>query len=154
MSELEELIERQRVALESPRFHEITVVVAGVRKTVRVSKLRPDDWQQLVRSCPPSPGYKPDESIGYNQDALPRAYPVERLLVDGEAVSQDLWAALFSVVDSSHKNNLHTAMWDLNVMSSLTELKELGKAEAGQSSSLPANRESRRAASKAASRQK
>jgi hypothetical protein len=152
--DLESLIEQQRASLENPPEVDIPVVLAGQRLTVTVMKARPDDYQALIEECPPRKGVTEDANIGYNQTLLPRQYPVERLRVAGEAVSREAWANLFSVVDVAYKTNLHTAMFQLNMMDTLTELQRLGKAEAGQSSNSPANRESRRAASKGGSREK
>jgi hypothetical protein len=92
--------------------------------------------------------------VGFDQWTLPRGYPAERIKVDGETVTQETWGELVDVLAFSHRMNVTTLMWGLNVFEAAKELATLGKAPAGQRSSSPANRASRRAGSKAASRQK
>jgi hypothetical protein len=150
---IDDLIARQRAEVESVKSDEVDVVAGGELVTVVVQKLRPDDWQALVASHPPRTGVVADGNVGYDQDALPRAYPAARLTVAGEQVSSEQWAQFFGVLEPVHRNNVHTLIWGVNVFTAVKELQALGKAKAGRPLSSPANRESRRAASKAGSQQ-
>lgn len=152
--DLKALIAEQRARIESTVTDTVDVVMAGQLVTVEVSKLLPDDWQVLVLSNPPRSNVASDARIGYDQDRLPRAYPAEKVKVAGESVDQDTWADTFAVLDNVHRNNVATLIWGVNVFQAVKELQELGKAPAVRSSSSPGNRESRRAASRAANQQK
>lgn len=163
MSDLKSLIAKQRVQVEQPKTESVDVVLANELVTLVFARLLPDDWQQLVAEHPPRTveGHNgrvtmvhADSHIGYDQHTLPRDYPVHRITVNGEAVDAEMWRELYTVLNSVHKNNVGTTIWGLNVFDAIKELQALGKAGAGLPSSSPANRASRRAASKASSRQK
>lgn len=154
MSDLKDLIARQRAKVERPRTESVDVVLGDELVSVAVSRVMPDDWQQLVAAHPPRTGVTADANMGYNQNTLPRAYPADRISVGGKEVSQEDWAEIYSVLESVDKNNIHTTIWGVNVFSAIKELQALGKAGAGSQSSLPANRAYRRAGSKASSPQK
>lgn len=154
MVDLKDLIARQRAEVEAPKTLPVNVALAGELVTVEVARLLPDDWQALVANHPPRATSKSDAKIGYDQNALPRGYPADRIKVAGEPVDQETWVELYAVLNSVNKNNVGSVIWGLNVYEALQELAELGKAAAGQRSSSPANRESRRAASKGGSRAK
>jgi hypothetical protein len=151
--DIDALIAEQRAEIERVKSEQVDVVAAGKIVTVVVQKLRPDEWQALVAKNAPRTAVSADANVGYNQDALPRVYPVDRIKVAGKTVTPEQWSSFFEVIEPAHKANVHTVMWGLNVFTAIKELQELGKAAAGQQSSSPANRESRRAASKAGSRQ-
>ena len=152
--DLKALIEKERASFETPASDSLNVALGGELVKVTVSRLRPDMWQALTALHPPRKGVSSDANLGYNQSALPSTYPAESLLVNAEPVDAETWAEMYAVLNSVHRNNLSAVIWGLNVLAAITELRELGKAAAGQPSSLPANRESRRAVSKAGSRQK
>lgn len=151
---LKDLIAKQRAEVENLGSDSVKVALGGELVEVVIIKLRPDEWENLTASNPPRAGIDSDRNLGFNQDHLPKDYPPERITVAGEPVDAETWADVWSVLTSVNRKNIGTLIWGINVYSAMVELRELGKAEAGQSSSSPANRESRRAASKAGSRQK
>lgn len=151
---VQELIARQRESLAEVKSKNSDVILGGEVVNVEISKVSPDEWQELAFAHPPRKTNSSDMNIGYDQFALPRDYPATHIKVGGEPVSQEDWADLYSVLEAVHRNTVGTLVWALNVYDVMSELQRLGKAAAGRQSASPANRESRRAASKAASRQK
>lgn len=151
---LKDEIAAARVALEDAPTDEVGVVFNGKLRNVVVTKLLPDDWQQLVAENQPRTGHQSDNGLGYNQNELPRSYPVERIKIDGEQVDAETWREFFEIIEPVDKNNVNTLMWGLNVFEAVKRLQELGKVVAGQPLSSPANRASRRVASRAGNQQK
>lgn len=134
---LKDRIARQREALAEVKTQDVEVVLDGELATVTLKKALPDEWDLLVSSNPPRPGVEADAMVGYNSTAVSKGYP--NVVVDGESVDAETWADLFSVLDSVHRNNLGVVIWGVNINESLRQMRELGKARAGQSSPLPAN---------------
>lgn len=151
---LQDLINKQRAELAQDKTGDVEIVLGGELVQVTVTKLMPDEWQQLVAVHPPRPTATGDANIGYDQAALPRDYPADRITVAGENVDTATWQELWSVLETAHRNNVGTLMWGLNHYAAIKELRELGKAAAGQPSSSPAPSGSRPAASKAGSPRK
>jgi len=152
--DLKALVAKQRDALADLKTKTVEVVLGGEAVEVVLAKVSPDEWQELAADHPPRKTNTGDHSIGYDQYALPRDYPADRITVGGEAVDQEQWAEIYSVLEAVHRNSIGSLIWGLNVLDVMEELQRLGKAAAGRRSASPANRESRRAASKGASRQK
>lgn len=154
MKDLKALIEAEKQRIEDPSKDSVPVVLGGSMITIEVTKLHPTAWTELAARHPARSNVAGDGRLGYNQATLPEDYPVARIRVDGRIVDKDTWVAMYAVLDVAHKNSLNTLMWGLNVYAAVLELAALGKAQAGRSSDSPANRGSRRADSKAASRRK
>lgn len=152
--QLQALIAKQRAVLEKPKTAEVNVALAGQLVPVEITKLMPDDWQALVGQNPVRSNVRSDANVGFDQDKLPRAYPADKIKVGGEQVDEETWRAMYAVLDVAHRNAVSTLMWGQNVYEAIMELRDLGKAVAGQSSGSPANRASRRAASKGGSPRK
>lgn len=154
MKDLKALIEAEKQRIEDPAKDSVPIAIGGEILTVEVTKLHPNVWTELVARHPARSNVAGDGRLGFNQATLPGDYPVERITVDGEPVDRDTWVQMYAVLDVAHRNSLNSLMWGLNVYAAVLELAALGKAEAGRSSGSPANRVSRRAASKAGSQQK
>lgn len=151
---VQELIEKQRAELSQEKAERVEIALGGELVEVKVKKLMPDVWQELVAVHPPRKGATGDANVGYDQGSLPRDYPTTHLLVAGEPVDGETWASLWAVLDSVHRNSVGAVIWGVNYYAAVKELRELGKAAAGQASSSPATSGSRPAASKAGSRRK
>jgi hypothetical protein len=149
--DLKALIAKQRQELETPKTETLNVVLAGELVEVRITKLMPDDWQQLVATHPPRVGIDSDGNLGFDQATLPRDYLATHIQVAGEDIETETWTEMFGLLDSVHRNNIGTVVWGLNVYAAVKELRELGKARADQESASHGNRASRHAASKAGS---
>jgi hypothetical protein len=152
--ELKALIAQQREVLEKPKTATVQVVLASTLVDIEVTKLMPDDWEALVAAHPVRPHVKADGNVGFDQDKLPRAYPADKIKVAGNVIDGETWREIFAVLDSTHRKTVTTIIWGQNVYEAVMELRDLGKAAAGRSSDSPANRASRRAASKAGSQRK
>jgi hypothetical protein len=151
--DLKKLIAEARAEVDEPKTQGVKVVLRGNLLVLEFTKLLGSDWQNVTAKHPPRPGTD-DKNIGYNTDAMPADYPVEMITVEGEPIDEETWRDMFAVLGSVHRENISTAMWGLNFYDEFVELRDLGKASAGgnaKSSSSPANRASRRAASKGGS---
>lgn len=151
---VQELIAKQRAELAEDKAESVDVVLGGELVAVTVKKLLPDDWQMLVAVHPPRKGATGDANVGYDQASLPRDYPATHIEVAGQPVDDATWADLWAVLDSVHRNNVGSVIWGVNYYAAIKELRELGKAAAGQASSSPAPSGSRPVASKGGSRRK
>lgn len=147
------LIKSQRAEIEKPHSTELEVALGGELVTVEVMRLLPDDWQALVAAHPPRKGSK-DVDVGHNRHTLAREYPVDRLRVGGLEVAREEWVEIYTVLDPENKDNVSAVMWGVNVYEAIQNLQALGKARAGLASKSPANRASRRVASKGGSPRK
>ncbi len=135
--DLKERIERQRARLADVKKSEVEVVLDGELSKVGIPKAQPAKWDELVAANPPRAGIESDSMVGYNPSGVSRAYP--NVTVDGEMVDAETWADMFDVLDGVHRNNIGVVIWGVNVNDALRELRELGKARAGQKSPSPAN---------------
>lgn len=152
---MKNLIAQERAKVEGPKPSVTkTVPLGDAGVDVTFEKLRGDEWQALVAANPPRDDVMSDLNIGYNEKAVTLKYPLERVKADGEPVDAETWAELYDVLDGVGRNLLALGIWQVNVQDAINRLAELGKARAAQQLTLPENRESRRAASKAGSRRK
>ncbi len=131
------LIEKQRAKLEEVRQESIDVALGGEVVSLTVRKLHPDVWDALVGGNSPRRTVESDALVGYNPKAVAKAYP--HVSADGEELDAATWADMYSVLESTWKNNVEVLIWGLNVNEALKELRELGKARAGRKSPSPAN---------------
>lgn len=147
MVDLDALIEKQRAEQQKTKTAEVGVALGGEIVTVVVKRLLPDDWQQLTLRFP-KPG------AAYDKTKLPPEYPASHITLGGGDVTAEKWRAVWAVLEVPAREVVDAIMWGLNYYDAYKELEALGKAEAARRSNLPANRASRRAASKGGSRQK
>ena len=152
--DVQALIEKQRAVVENLPSRECFAVFGGERVAVQVTKLRSDAWADLVAAHSPRPGNDLDREAGFNQKSLPGGYPVGSLLFGGEPVTVEQWAEIFPLLDTITRNQLVQTIYHLNILEPVRELLALGKVGQGGTSGSPANRESRRAASKGGSQRK
>lgn len=139
---LQELIAAERAKIESWPLAQLDVVLHGKKMPVTIARLLPDAWAELVAAHPPRDSTS-DEPVGYNQDTLAKAYPVEHLTVAGEAVDAETWADLLSVLGRTHRANIINTIWGQNVYPAIKEKLDLGKATAGKRPASPGRKESR-----------
>lgn len=152
--DVQALIEKQRAVVENLPSDVCGISLGGEHVEVRFTKLRADDWADLMAAHPPRSGSSEDQYAGFNQKSMPGGYPVASLLVGGGPVSAEQWAEIYSLVDSVSRNLMAATIYGLNIAKPMRELLALGKAGQGGTSGSPANRESRRAASKGGSQRK
>lgn len=152
--DVQALIEKQRAVVENLPSRECFAVFGGERVEVQITKLRSDAWADLIAAHPPRPGNELDREAGFNQKTLPGGYPVGSLLFGGEPVTVEQWAEIFPLLDTITRNQLVQTIYLLNILDPVRELLALGKVGQGGTSGSPANRESRRAASKGGNQRK
>lgn len=152
--DLKALIEKQRAQLNDLPFKFGKIAIGGEQVEIAIRKLIPNDWQLLVAEHFPRPTSEGDVKAGYDQHSLPRDYPVDSILVGDEEVDKETWQELYDVLDSPFKNTIGALMFQVNVLDPLTGILPAGKAGAGKRSGSPANRASRRAATKGGNPQK
>lgn len=149
--DIKALIAKQKALLETPTTDTVNVHLAGELVAVEVARLLPVAWQELTGANPPRKNNAADTNVGYNQNGVPRGYPVDHLKVDGQDIDQETWSDLFDSLDVTNRHNVHTVMWGTNVYAGVSQLRALGKARADQQSASQGNRASRRGGSKAGS---
>ena len=147
MVDLDALIAKQRNEVEKPKTADVDIVLGGELVSFVASKILPADWQALVARFPGQGGT-------HDKTKLPRAYPADRITLDGQPVTGEQWSNVWDVLEAPDRDNVNAVMWGLNYYDAYRELARLGKAAAARQSSSPTNRASRRAASKAGSQQK
>lgn len=128
---LREKIEAAKAELESAEPVVQDVVVGGVLVKLAFLPVDGQVWADLVSTNPPRVGSKVDDQFGFNVDAVGRAYPVEKITADGEPVTAEDYADMFSVLASPSIKNIGTAVWGKNQLEPAMRLLELGKASAG-----------------------
>lgn len=150
---IQDLIAAEKARIEKIEPSEQPVVIGGQQVTVTVTRVAPDVWANLTATHPPRPG-STDVPIGYNENTIPKDYPVSHIAVDGEAVDQETWRDFYGALGSVHRAAIANTIWGQNVYPALKEMKELGEAMAGKPSGSPARKGSRRAAGTGGSPQK
>lgn len=141
---IQDLIAAEKASIEKIEPAEQPVVIGGQQVIVTVTRVAPDVWANLTATHPPRPG-STDVPIGYNENTLPKDYPVSHIEVDGETVDQETWRELYGALASVHRAAIGNAIWGRNVYPALEEMKRLGEAMAGKPSGSPARKASRRA---------
>lgn len=137
MADVSKLIAKAKAGLAVQSVHDLDVVIAGEKVKLGFAKASPDEWDLLVVSNPPRPGVEGDSRLGYNPKRVSVGYPNVEL--DGEVLDAEVWAELYSVIESVWRNMIELTIWGINVNDQLQVLRAVGKVLAGQESSLPAN---------------
>ena len=152
--DVQALIEKQRAVVENLPTHDCPIVFGGERVEVRLTKLHGGEWSDLVGAHPPRTANESDRFAGFDQNSLPGAYPVGSILFAGEPVDAEQWSEIYGMLDSVARNTLVMGIYKLNLLDPMNQLVALGKVGSGGLSGSPANRESRRVASKGGSQRK
>lgn len=92
-------------------------------------------WDELTVTHPPRKNATLDMNLGYDVSAVARAYPVDKITVDGEPVAAEDWAELFDVISSPNIKNITSVLWGINQLDPAKKLADLGKARASRSES-------------------
>lgn len=149
--DIQAMLEKQRAIVAKRESLACSVEWGGEYVSVELFKLRADEWRDLIDAHPP----RPDTSDTiFNQTTMGGAYPAGSVLVGGSEVSQDEWAEIFGGLEPMSQENVYAILYALHVLEPMKRLVSLGKAAQGGTSGSPANRASRRAASRGGSRQK
>ena len=151
--DVQALIEKQRVVMAERKSQSCGVVFGGELVTVELSKLRSDEWRDLVSKHPPRKGTT-DSDAGFNPLTLPAAFPADSILFGDSVVTAESWENIFSLLEPGAQDEIAGMAYKLHVLDPYLKLVVLGKAALGGRSGSPVNRESRRVASKGGSQRK
>lgn len=151
---IRDLIEAQRAEIDDLETKIVPVPFGGELVDISVTQIRDDEWLDLVATHPPRSNVEADAFIGFNQKSLAGDYPSGKIRINGETIDDEQWEEIWGLMNLIGKNSVTTALYEINVFKKVQRFKALGKARVGRSSGLPANRASRRAASKGGSPRK
>lgn len=126
-----ELVAKAKADLVTVEPEELDIEVGGGLVHLEFFPTTDLVWADLVAVNPPRAGSKNDNDFGFNPDAVGRDYPVELIKADGEPVTAELWADIYSVIASPNVKNIGLAVWGLNQYKPALLLVTLGKASAG-----------------------
>lgn len=125
MSSLSEKIARARAEFETAEPSEVPVVVGGELTTIAFLPVDGETWEEIKATNPARPGALRDSNVGYNTDGAAKDYPVERITVDGESITEEKWLELLSVLKSPSRSDIAAMLWGINWQEAKAEL---GKA--------------------------
>ena len=151
--DVQALIEKQRAVVAERKSQSCGVEFGGELVTVELSKLRSDEWRDLVSKHPPRKGTT-DADAGFNALTLPPAFPADSILFGDSVVTAESWESIFSLLEPGAQDEIAGIAYKLHVLDPYLKLVVLGKAALGGRSGSPVNRESRRVASKGGSQRK
>lgn len=125
MASLDEKIARARVELENAKPSEVPVLIGGELTTIEFLRVDGETWEFIKATNPPRKGSVTDSNVGYNTDGAAKDYPIDRIMVDGEAISEERWRELLSVLSSPGRSAIAAMLWGINWQE---PSDELGKA--------------------------
>lgn len=130
--DLDALIASARDRLENVEPVTQEVDLGGSIVGVRVWPLRGHEWRDLTALHPWREGSQFDQNLGYNIDAVTRAYP-RVALVQGDDV-EDVsarWADILDVLSGPDLKNIALAVWGVNEFDPQKRMTAAGKASTG-----------------------
>lgn len=121
-----EQIAAQREHTEQHQTVDVDVQLGGEIVLVAIRELRADRWYSLIAGLPPRPGSAGDRTLGLNENALPKAYPVDSVRINGGGVSAESWAAMVDVLDVVTRQSIANAIIRANVLTRIERHAERG----------------------------
>lgn len=126
------------------------VILGGEWVSVRLTKLRGDQWRDLIAQHPPRAGFM-DQNLGYNLDAVTAAYPRVAIVHDGEV--DDLrrtdeegtvyvWPRIAQALEAPALETIGQALFEMHQLNPLQEMIAAGKASRGGRVTKPRSPES------------
>lgn len=128
---LKDEIAKAKAAVENAEPTDLDVELNGKLKTLKFRPVLGGTWDDLVVAHPPRDGAEMDKRAGYNTDALPANYPVEKITVDDETPDEEDWRDLFHTLSSPNRHNIAMVLWGINRYEQEQTLIALGKARRG-----------------------
>lgn len=140
--DLDALIAKGRAVLDKAEPVDQEVLLGDEIVTVRFRPLTGGEWRALTAVHPPRPQSVMDQNMGYDLDAVVRAYPKVALIdgdnavdvvvpVDPEEPGHLRWHDICDVLSGPDLKNLGYAVWGLNEYEHQKRLARAGKASAG-----------------------
>ncbi|WP_100814361.1 hypothetical protein [Microbacterium lacus] len=106
------LIEKAREYVEN-RWESLDVVLADEVLKVDIGRISGKVWCDLESTHPPK--VQADVELGYDRLELPRAYPVERLKLNGEPTTVETWQDVYDLLEAEDRTNVAAVVWGINV---------------------------------------
>lgn len=105
------LIEKQRQMIEN-RWESLEVTLGGETLQVEIGRFSGMEWLALIDAHPAKT--PEDRNLGYNTGALPRAYPIHRLKLDGINPDPGLWEEVYDLLDAEDRKSVAAVIWWIN----------------------------------------
>lgn len=134
---IQERIAAAKAQLADAKPTTVDVEFGGEITVLGFTPIGGTDWADLTATCPPRKGATLDNNIGYNIDAVLRAFPVAHITVDGEPTTQTVYDDIVSVLASPHIKRASEVLFHIQQMIPAQRLIELGKASAGAQRKKP-----------------
>lgn len=138
---------REKIAKAKQEFAEaepvrVPVEVGGESTLIEFLPVLGSVWVGLTAVNPARPGADGDDELGYNPDGVTAAYPVDRVLVDGDVVSAEVWADLYGVLTAPARTVIANDLWREYQLRPALRLAAAGKEWKGGLVSSPDSPES------------
>lgn len=146
---VQERIAKAKADLADAKPITIQVEVGGEATELSFRPISGTDWANLTAVNPPRKGATLDGNIGYNLDAVAKAFPPSHVLIDGEpstvqkvtedgeTITVNIYADLVSALASPHIKRIGEVLFHIQQMVPAQRLIELGKASAGVQKKKP-----------------
>lgn len=109
---LEQLIEAAREA-RANRWEPVQVTLSGEVVDVEIGHtLGGDDWTDLIRANPSN--LPADGPYQYDRSRVARAYPADRIHLNGEATDADTWGSVFDLISEDDREAIEAVLWWLH----------------------------------------
>ncbi|KEP75769.1 hypothetical protein HR12_23460 [Microbacterium sp. SUBG005] len=72
-----------------------------------------DVWTDLTRAYPAN--LPADGPYQYARSRVARAYPADRIRLDGETTDADTWASVFDLISEDDREAIEAVMWWLHI---------------------------------------
>lgn len=128
---VQDLIAKARAEIETAEPVVAPVEVGGELVDIGFRPVLGYVWADLTAVNPPRQGAVLDGNVGFNSDAIAKAYPLDKITVGGEPVDAETWADLLGVLTAPGRKLVAMALWGINQFSPQKRANELGKARAG-----------------------
>lgn len=113
LSDLEKLLAKVD-AERRARWDSCPVVVAGEVVDVEIGDtIKNSVWEGLTRQYPAA--LRADRPYEYDRGEVARWYPIDRIRVEGETPSVELWQNLFGVLSPDDRLAVEVTMWWIHI---------------------------------------
>lgn len=135
---IEDLVRKAREELQSAEAITKYVTLGGEMVGVRFRPISGPEWRELKAQFLPRPGSFLDQNLGFNTDAVARAYPnicivrgddVDDLRrPDGEGGTRYIWPDVFDALEDPAIEIIVQALWEAHQYVPQMRMVEAGKA--------------------------
>ncbi|MFZ8758620.1 hypothetical protein ACO03V_14485 [Microbacterium sp. HMH0099] len=111
-AELRQLMDAEYERREA-NWQTLPISLGGETVDVSIGEVPGGTWQELFGNRPARTDA--DRPYEYDRAAVARDFPVERIRVNDERISQDTWGELFDMLDAEDQTNIEAVMWGLHI---------------------------------------